>query len=295
MNSIPSIALAEAPVLLLGESGTGKELLAQNIHRLSRQSKKPFVALNCAAIPDNLLESELFGHLKGSFTGASYEKKGLFESVQGGTIFLDEIGDMPLALQAKILRVLQEKKIKPVGANSERLVDFRLICATHKNLRQAVQQGYFREDLFYRIHVLPIHLPPLRERVDDIPELVLKLSQTLAEKYHRAPVKLSDRSLQILKDRRWEGNVRELENYLERLLVLHPNSCEIDVTQLPDFDDNVGTVPLVESFQTLPTLSELVDAYVTHVFKKVEYHQGKAAKILGVSRRTLSRKYSHKI
>lgn len=210
-------------VLILGESGTGKELIARGVHFGGNRAKAPFIAVNCGAIPENLLESELFGHVKGAFTDAAADRAGLFEQADGGTLFLDEIGEMPLSLQVKLLRVLQEGEIRRVGAGTSRRVDVRVISATSKNLQDEVGRGQFREDLFYRLNVFTITIPPLRERMEDIPLLVDHFLRKHGEKMGRTGVAAPPASLKILMDYHWPGNVRELENCIERGLILCDN------------------------------------------------------------------------
>ena len=209
------MARTDSTVLISGESGTGKELVASSLYEHSFRQGKPFIKLNCVAIPEGLLESELFGHEKGSFTGATAQKIGKFELADGGTIFLDEIGDMPLATQAKLLRILQEKEFERVGGNQTIRVDVRFIAATNKNLTEMVRQGTFREDLYYRLNVFSIHLPPLRERKEDIPLLAAHILEQMEN-----PVKLSSEGLQILMTNSLPGNIRELQNILERAAVM---------------------------------------------------------------------------
>ncbi|WP_218838602.1 sigma 54-interacting transcriptional regulator [Halopseudomonas pelagia] len=215
VRSTIQVARSDAPVMLLGESGTGKEKFARMTHQQSDRREKPFICINCAAIPAELLESELFGHAKGAFTGASQSKQGKILQADGGTLFLDEIGDMPLALQAKLLRVLQEKKVDPVGSDHAISVDFRVITATHVNLQESVNQGRFRLDLFYRLHVVPVHLPPLRERQDDIRQLALHFLNELNHHYERNWSLEAD-AFEILERFDWPGNIRQLQNVLER-------------------------------------------------------------------------------
>ncbi|WP_218574507.1 sigma-54-dependent Fis family transcriptional regulator [Halopseudomonas laoshanensis] len=215
VRSTIQVARSDAPVMLLGESGTGKEKFARMTHQQSDRREKPFICINCAAIPAELLESELFGHAKGAFTGASQAKQGKILQADGGTLFLDEIGDMPLALQAKLLRVLQEKKVDPVGSDHAISVDFRVITATHVNLQESVNQGRFRLDLFYRLHVVPVHLPPLRERQDDIRQLALHFLNELNHHYERNWSLEAD-AFEILERFDWPGNIRQLQNVLER-------------------------------------------------------------------------------
>jgi sigma-54 specific flagellar transcriptional regulator A len=228
---IGQVANTDASVLVLGESGTGKEVVARTIHALSARAMKPFIPINCGAIPGELLESELFGHEKGAFTGAITSRQGRFELANGGTLFLDEIGDMPLAMQVKLLRVLQEQSFERVGANKSISVNVRIIAATHRNLEQAIQEGKFREDLFYRLNVFPIEMPPLRERRDDVPLLFHELISRF-EQSKRPIVHLLPDALESLSQYNWPGNVRELANLVERLSILYPNGI-VDKNDLP--------------------------------------------------------------
>lgn len=295
VRALPRIAATDANILIHGESGTGKEMLAKYIHRLSPRNSKPMLAINCSAIPDNLLESEFFGHRKGSFTGAVTDHKGIFESARGGTIFLDEIGEMPIHLQSKLLRVIQERTIRPIGSSFEQKVEFTIIAATHKNLKSEIRNGKFREDLYYRLNVIPISLPPLRQRQEDIPHLVRNIADHICKKYFRSsPMPFSEAALTELKKRPWPGNVRELENYLERTIVLNHHKQIIDVDDLLYDEDLDESREPFSSYGKLPTLSDLEDNYVRYVLNYVNLHQGKAAEILGVSRRTISRKLNQK-
>ena len=229
---IQQVADSDANVLILGESGTGKEVVARNLHYYSSRRDKPFVPVNCGAIPSDLLESELFGHQKGAFTGAINDRKGRFEMAEGGTLFLDEIGDMSLQMQVKILRVLQERTFERVGSNQSITSDVRIIAATHRNLEQAIETGEFREDLFYRLNVFPIEMPSLAERVEDIPLLVNELVRRI-EYEKRGSVRLSPGAIYALCQYNWPGNVRELANLVERLAILHPYGV-VDANDLPD-------------------------------------------------------------
>ncbi|TQV75327.1 sigma-54-dependent Fis family transcriptional regulator [Aliikangiella marina] len=236
---IEQVASTDASVLITGESGTGKEVAARNLHYLSDRSDKPFVPINCGAIPAELLESELFGHEKGAFTGALTARKGRFELAQGGTIFLDEIGDMPLPMQVKLLRVLQEKTFERVGSNQPIQADVRIIAATHRELEQEVKENRFREDLFYRLNVFPIEMPALRDRASDIPLLVNELVARL-ENDQRGSVRLSPNAIQSLMQSPWPGNVRELANLIERLCILYPYGV-VDLKDLPtDYQNKEG-------------------------------------------------------
>lgn len=214
------VASGDASVLISGESGTGKELLARAIHRAGKRGERPFVAINCGAIPENLLESELFGHVRGAFTGASRDKVGLFEAASGGTLFLDEIGDMPMSLQVKLLRVLQERMVRPLGAIKSLPVDVRVISATHRDLPQMIRQGEFREDLYYRLHVVNLRLPSLDSRREDIPLLAQHFLQQMAQKYGKQVNQFAPDAIEILVGMSWPGNIRQLENFVEQLVAL---------------------------------------------------------------------------
>src|SRR5690606_459024 len=218
---IDQVAPFDTTVLILGESGTGKEVAARTVHARSRRHDRPFVAMNCGAIPAELLESELFGHEKGAFTGALTQRKGRFEMADGGTLLLDEIGDMSMPMQVKLLRVLQERTFERVGGNQTIQCDVRVIAATHRNLESHIAEGKFREDLFYRLNVFPIEMPPLRDRADDLPDLIAAITKQLAEA-GRGRVALSEGAVEVLRHYAWPGNVRELSNLLERLAALHP-------------------------------------------------------------------------
>ena len=228
---IKQCAASDAPVLLRGESGTGKELVTRALHSQSARASNPFVAINCGAIPDQLLESELFGHRRGAFTGATCDRKGRFELAHKGTLFLDEIGDMPSQLQVKFLRVLEEKVIQPLGGTSEIEVDVRIVAATHRDLEEMVSEGEFREDLLYRLNVLPIRIPPLSQRKEDIPELLSHFAESFA--INSKKVNFTRRSLLILQAYSWPGNVRELSNLVQRFSVLYPGKT-IELSKIPD-------------------------------------------------------------
>lgn len=225
MSQVQQVAGTDATVLVIGETGTGKEPISQAIHRLSRRKDKPLVKLNCAALPENLIESELFGHEKGAFTGALARKPGRFELADGGTLFLDEIGELPLELQAKLLRVLQEGEFERLGSTQTLKVDVRIIAATNRDLGRCAQEGQFRPDLYYRLNVFPITLPPLRERRDDIPPLVTHFVHKYAVKYGKRIESVSEPQLAALQSYAWPGNVRELQHVLERAVILTQGSC----------------------------------------------------------------------
>jgi sigma-54 dependent transcriptional regulator, flagellar regulatory protein len=243
---IGQVADTNASVLILGESGTGKEVIARNIHAQSNRSNKPFVPINCGAIPADLLESELFGHEKGAFTGAINSRQGRFELAEGGVIFLDEIGDMPLSMQVKLLRVLQERSFERVGGNRTIQTDVRVIAATHRRLEELIEEGGFREDLYYRLNVFPIEVTPLRERREDIPLLVSELIERI-EQDNRGSVRLTRNAIAMLAQYDWPGNVRELANLIERLAILYPHDV-VDVKQLPPkFVSEDVSIPAIEA------------------------------------------------
>lgn len=283
------VSQATANILIMGESGTGKERVARAIHKLGPRSKKAFVAINCTAIPESLLESELFGHAKGSFTGAIGRKRGLFEEAEGGTIFLDEIGDMDASMQAKLLRVIQERKIRAVGDTVDKPIDVRIIAATHKDLKSAIKDGRFREDLYYRLSVIPIVIPPLRHRSEDIP----LLADYFLEKYAAANASgvkgFSPEAMRHLMQMSWEGNVRELENVIERAVVLCL-SDRIEPQDLPRAETSDAENVFAQATTQMPTLDELERRYMKFVLEKTGGRKEKAAQILGVNRRTLYRK-----
>ena len=233
--TVARVARTMAPVLISGESGTGKELIARALHACSHRAAAAFVAVNCGAIPPDLLESELFGHKRGAFTGASGDRAGLFQAAQGGTLFLDEVADLPLPMQVKLLRALQERAVRPVGAHTEEPVDVRIVSATHKDLAQLVQEGRFRHDLYYRLNVIPIHAPALREHPEDLPAIAEAILVRLAQRDGLPFVpRLTDAALQRLRRYPFPGNVRELENLLERALALHPGEAlDADAIELP--------------------------------------------------------------
>jgi two-component system, NtrC family, response regulator HydG len=288
-NLVASAAQSEAPIVIYGESGTGKELVAAALHRLSPRAKGPFIKVNSAALSESLLDSELFGHVKGSFTGADRNRIGRFEAAHGGDIFLDEIGDMPLATQAKLLRVLQEKVVERVGDHKPITVDVRLITATNKNLRQLMETGSFREDLYYRIGVIPIHIPPLRERRDDILLLVEAFIERTRLKTKKPLDGICKRSLEVLLDYRWPGNVRELINVIEYAFVvcpegkILPDHLPVHLTQ-PN-PPPPGPSPQPSTKEITPDKEQLLQALSAAGGKKTE-----AARLLGISRVTLWKK-----
>lgn len=293
MNSvfelIKLVAGAPANVLITGESGSGKEVIARTIHNSGDRKNKSFVAINCTAIPEQLMESELFGHAKGSFTGATGDKKGLFEEANSGTLFLDEIGDLSLPLQAKLLRVLQDKEIRPVGSNQSKKVDVRIIAATHRDLKSMVKEGKFREDLFYRLNVIPIRVPALRERIDDIPLLVERFIQKFSSYSNSRAKSITPDALGVLMAHNWPGNVRELENVIERAMVLSRDEY-IEKNAVLDGALAEARHNVEQLYADRPTLDKLEERYIKMIMTEVNHKKDDAAKVLGVSRRTLYRK-----
>jgi DNA-binding NtrC family response regulator len=283
------VAASDATVLIYGETGTGKELLAKAIHLHSRRRDEPFITINCGAIPRELLESELFGHVKGSFTGAFSHKKGRVEAADHGTVFLDEIGEMPLDLQVRILRVIQEHEIEKVGAAAATKVDVRVIAATHRNLADMVKEGRFREDLYYRLLVVPITLPPLRERQSDVPDLVQHFFLKLREKHGRPELALAPHVVSLFAQYQWPGNVRELENTVERLVLL-AKGPEISLEDLPDFLKSSSpspTKPLVNLPEGEVDMEAIEKQLILQALEKYKGNQTRAAKYLNMTRRAL--------
>jgi DNA-binding NtrC family response regulator len=286
-KQIAHAADAAVPVLVVGESGTGKELVARAIHAYGRRAGRPFVPVNCGAIAESLLESELFGHARGSFTGAVADTKGIFEQANGGTVFLDEIGETSPALQVKLLRTLEEGEIRPVGASRTTKVDVRVVAATNADLEQAVAEQKFRQDLFYRLSVIVIRMPPLRERPGDIPLLAAQFLVNACGRSGRQ-VEFTPAALEALASYAWPGNVRELENTVERL-VLFSRGSAIDVADLPAAFLGIAAPSAEGLFVDLPTLDELERRYVLHVLDQVKGNRTRAAEVLGIDRRTLYR------
>lgn len=291
-KTLARAALSQSNVLVTGESGTGKELVARAIHENSQRRAKRFVAVNCGALAESLLESELFGHLKGAFTGATHDKKGLFEEADGGTLFLDEIGDVSAALQIKLLRVLQEGEMKPVGSNETRRVDVRLIAATHRDLSSLVDQEKFREDLYYRLKVIEISIPPLRERREDIPQLVEVFLVRYAEKNRKQISHVSDEAMKSLMEYSWPGNVRELEHSIERAValtktsVLYPEDLPREIRQVAAAPSGTTAGAAANSLEDIEKL------HILKVLQENGYNKSKAADALGIDRATLYRKAS---
>jgi two-component system response regulator PilR (NtrC family) len=288
-SKIDKVARNQAPVYISGESGSGKELVARLIHQQSPRGDKPFIAINCGAIPPELMESEFFGHKKGSFTGAILDKQGLFQAADGGTLFLDEVADLPLALQVKLLRAIQEKKVRPVGEQREVAVDVRILSATHKDLAKMVQDGSFRQDLYYRINVIELSLPPLRARPADIPQLTQHLLQGLANANGMALPKLTDSALSALKHYYFPGNVRELENILERALALHEGAViEADDLNLPLGMELAAVEDFDAEKMSLETyLEDIEKKALSAALEENRWNKTATAKYLGLSFRSL--------
>jgi DNA-binding NtrC family response regulator len=286
-KQIAHAASADAPVLIIGESGTGKELVARAIHQHGNRSAKPFVPINCGALTETLLESELFGHIKGSFTGAVTDAKGVFQTAHTGTVFLDEVGEMSPALQVKLLRVLQEGEVRPVGSSRAVRTDVRILAATNVDVERAVAEGKFRQDLYYRLGVVIINLPPLRERREDIPLLIERFLKGASAKAMKQ-VDLTPAAVEALASYHWPGNVRELENMIERLVVFSRGS-RIDVGDLPPTVTPRAPVLEKRLFDDLPTLEEIERRYLLHVLEQVGHNRTRAAEVMGIDRRTLYR------
>ena len=280
-------------VLIFGESGTGKELVAQAIHAMSERASEAFIEVNCAAIPEELIESELFGHRKGSFTGASEDKVGKLQKADGGTLFLDEIADMSLKTQAKVLRALEEQRFEPVGAHESIQVDARVIAATNKNLEVEIERGNFREDLFYRLNVIPFYVPPLRDRVEDIPLLADYFLSEFTKEYGRKAKELTPEAYELLREYHWPGNVRELRNLMERIVIMNPQ-VRVDARHIP-----LNVIPsrkslaerAIDNFSSLQEFREAAER--DYILKKLDETKGnvsRAADLLGLERSNLYRK-----
>jgi transcriptional regulator with GAF, ATPase, and Fis domain len=293
LNQLEKVIDTRATVCVEGETGTGKELIASAIHHQSSRRDKMFVAQNCAALPENLLESELFGHKRGAFTSADSDKKGLFEIADGGTLFLDEMGEMPMSLQAKLLRVLQEGTIRPVGATSEKQVDVRIICATNRDLAAEVEKGRFRQDLYYRLMVFPIKLPPLRDRREDIPQLAAHFLKRYAEEYRIESPGFTQDALDALASYNWPGNIRELENEIQRIVIQAESGHWIEVTDLsPRLRKIEGTVTRIAPKQgTLKEMMEQVERWlIAEALRDHGNNKTKTAATLGITREGLHKK-----
>lgn len=291
-DQLARVADSEAAVLITGESGAGKELVAQAIHNQSLRRENKFVAVNCAALPENLLESELFGHEKGAFTDAREARKGLFQQAQSGTLFLDEVGELPLTMQPKLLRALEEGAIRPVGSDKEHAVDVRVLTATNRDLETAVEEGRFRQDLYYRINVIQLSVPPLRARGTDVLLLAQHFLERFAAKSKRAVTGLSEAVAERLLAYPWPGNVRELRNVIERAVAL-TRTDKLAVDDLPEkIREHRGSRMVLEGQdpEDLPSLEDVEQRYIKHVLEAAGNNKTLAAKILGVDRKTLRRK-----
>ena len=299
-DAVQKAAPSKATVLLQGESGVGKELVARTIHRNSPRSRERFVQVNCAAIPEDLIESELFGHEKGSFTGATERQVGKFEQADRGTIFLDEVGDMSLKTQAKVLRVLQEGEVERLGSAKTATVDVRVIAATNKNLEEEIEKGTFREDLYFRLAVIPIYVPPLRERPEDIPTLVKHFLDTISRENNQKPKRMTPAAIDAIKRHRWRGNIRELRNTVERLIIMSPG----DMIDLPDLPESLRTekaaarpaaAPAMSSGAadagTLRQFKESAErAYLVEKLRENAWNISKTAEVIGTPRSNLYKK-----
>jgi two-component system response regulator HydG len=282
------VAASDANIMILGESGTGKELIASTIHENSLRNRERFFSINCAALSDTLLESQLFGHVRGAFTGAVAAQKGILEETDGGTLFLDEIGDMSPAIQAKLLRVIQERDFLPVGSTRPRSVDIRFVAATNKDLELEVRAGRFREDLYYRLNVISIELPPLRERREDIEPLALHFISRFARRLKKNISGIADDACELLRNYHWPGNVRELENVMERATIL-ARGREITVDTLPFRNQPLKEEPPRQKAAPV-SLEDLERDHIRAVLSQTGFHKSRTAEILGISRKTLDRK-----
>jgi DNA-binding NtrC family response regulator len=292
LRLVETVAPTDSTVLLQGESGTGKEVIARYIHELSARAEGPFLSINCGALPESLLESELFGHVKGSFTGAIRDKLGLFGAASKGTFFLDEIGETTAATQVKLLRALQHREVIPVGSTESVSVDARVVAATNRDLDEEIRAGNFRSDLYYRLNVIALHLPPLRQRREDIPLLAEHVLHRIATARGEDPKQLSDGALEVLMSYAWPGNVRELENSIERAVILTPGR-EIGVNSLPDRVSERRSEPLVAPrTPPNPTLEAVERAYIMWVLESEGGNKSRAAEVLGIDPSTLYRKLS---
>jgi DNA-binding NtrC family response regulator len=286
---VEKVAATSTSILIQGESGTGKELIARAIHHNSPRAERPFVAVNCGAIPETLLESELFGHTKGAFTGAVTNKLGLFRSAEGGTVFLDEVGEISAAMQVRLLRALQEHEVVPLGSSVAISFDARIICATNRDLEKEVSEGRFREDLFYRLNVIEIYLPPLRERREDIPLLARSFITRTAHEQQRDEKPIAPAAMSALINYPWPGNIRELQNAIERAFTL--SNDEIDLDSLPPrVRDAASPMPMRDPDGLRPTLEEIERRHIFETMASVNQDKARAANILGIDLSTLYRK-----
>lgn len=289
LAKVDTLAQVKSPVLICGETGTGKELIARALHENSPRSNKPFIAINCSAISAHLIESELFGHRKGSFTGADKSHTGLFAAANGGTLFLDEIGELPLDVQPKLLRVLQEGEVRPVGETTPNKIDVRIVAATASNLKEAVQNNVFREDLYYRLAVVELNLPPLRSRPDDIPALCNHFLHLIAEREQRPVPQFAAESITALQRYQWPGNVRELENMMEKIMIFHHGE-QIHLAHLPlelTSPQTSSQLLPVDTLSLKSSIATLEKHHITQALKQTQGNRVQAAKILEISLRSL--------
>jgi two-component system response regulator PilR (NtrC family) len=287
---IQRLSHARSNVLITGRSGTGKELIAKAIHYNSERRAMPLVTVNCSAIPESLLESELFGHEKGAFTGAITSRRGLFETANGGTLFLDEIGDMPLGSQSKLLRVVETGEVRPVGSDDVKKVDVRIIAATHRDLKELIKHDQFREDLFYRLNVISVHVPDLKDRPEDVSILVEHFMKKYGEQFGMPNIRITHEASACLIKYTWPGNVRELENVIERSIALSSGEV-VDAKDLPEHLFQMKPSELIDDLATdnMP-ITEVEKRYIMRILQRTNWHQSKAAQILGIDRKTLYRK-----
>jgi two-component system nitrogen regulation response regulator NtrX len=285
------MAATNGRVLIYGESGAGKELVAHAIHSCSARASEPFIEVNCAAIPEDLIESELFGHRKGSFPGALEDKIGKLQKADGGTLFLDEVGDMSLKTQAKLLRSLDEQRFEPVGAETSIQVDVRVVAATNKNLEEEIERGNFREDLFYRLNVIPFHVPPLRDRIEDVPLLADHFQREFTMAYGRKPKELTPEAYEVLKEHRWPGNVRELRNLMERIVIMNPQ-VRIDARHIPVNHGKRSTAdrPAERSGSLQEVRAAAEREYIMKTLDETKGNVTRTAEVLGLERSNLYRK-----
>jgi two-component system nitrogen regulation response regulator NtrX len=292
-ETIERVAPTQATVLITGENGTGKELVARAIHHLSPRNTRPLVEVNCAAIPEDLIESELFGHERGAFTGANERRRGRFDMANNGTLFLDEIGDMSLKTQAKILRILEEQRFERVGGTKTFQVDVRIIAATNKDLKQEIEEGWFREDLYYRLNVIPLHVPPLRERTEDIPSLVEDFLEEFARESSIAKKSVADDVISVLQRQPWPGNVRELKNFIERLVILVPDEV-IELQHLPasvlESYDPVTAISVLDQANFKEAKIQFEKEYLRKKLAEYNWNISKTAGAIGIERSHLHRK-----
>ena len=285
--TVRKVALYPSTVLITGESGTGKELIARSVHELSPRTDKPFVAVNCGAIPENLLESELFGHVRGAFTGAVRERPGLFEQADGGTLLLDEVGELPLGLQVKLLRVLQEQMLRRVGSSKDLEVDVRVVAATARDLEQEVQEGRFRDDLFYRLNVVRLRVPPLRDRREDIPQLAVHFLEAFSRRFDKPVLACSEEAMRVLVRSSWPGNVRQLENVIERATLMAEGAA-LELVDLPSELTESPTVDAeLEELSIKKRVAALERALIVAALERTEGNRTQAARLLEISYKAL--------